>query len=454
MRAVITTSLDRSSPLPGYYPSVWPTECGGPRRQKAPRSPGLGLRAGERLEAHARQTGRWNVMFVQREPGELYLQGTTSPGDPDAYGWVERVDPETLEAIAASPRLPTGGHVWCGAILAHANGDLYTGNGRYVHRLDVDCRIVEELELPTDWSHNGLLALGDGRLVTKDIRPHEDPSTLLLLEPDPLRVVAALEIPEPSMGRIAADRTRTGEFIYVPGREHVYRFRYARGRLSLDREWQPRYRGGDGEQGLAWDSCIGGGSAWLMDNGDVNAVREMFRRHPNRAAPPDPARSGPPLGPDMAAWPGAQRLIRLGLADPEDIDIVTLFGEPRAFIVAPPVYVDPQRIVVAWDSANARLAALRYHGPGKLEELWQRPLRVTMQPMVYPDTGELVVNDYRREALQDDVVVLDLETGEERGRVYTGSPVPNGMFLTPGFGRDLYYCSNGFVSRITVACDS
>ena len=76
-----------------------------------------------------------------------------------------------------------------------------------------------------------------------------------------------------------------------------------------------------------------------------------------------------------------------------------------------------------------------------------------MQPMVYPDTGELVVNDYRREALQDDVVVLDLETGEERGRVYTGSPVPNGMFLTPGFGRDLYYCSNGFVSRITVACD-
>ena len=446
------TSLDRSSPLPGYYPSVWPTECGGPRRQKAPRSAGLALQPGERLEAHVRQTDRWNVMFVQRDPGELYLQGTTSAADPDAYGWVERVDPETLEMIAASPRLPSGGHVWCGAVLVHANGDLYTVNGRYLHRLDPDCRIVEELELPTDWSHNGLLALGDGRLVTKDLRLYDDPSTLLLLEPDPLRVVGALEIPEASMGRIAADRTPTGEFIYVPGREHVYRYRYARGRLSFDRDWQPRYRDPDSPQGLAWDSCIAGGSAWLMDNGDVNAVRDMFSRHPNRLALRDPAQPARmPLGPEMAGWQGSQRLIRVGLANHGDADIVALFDEPRAFIIAPPVFVEPQRIVVAWDSANAQLTALRYHGPGKLERLWQRPLRVTMQPMVYPDTGELVVNDYRVEALQDDIVVLDLETGEERGRVYTGSPVANGMFLTPGFGRDLYYCSNSFVSRIAVA---
>ena len=49
------------------------------------------------------------------------------------------------------------------------------------------------------------------------------------------------------------------------------------------------------------------------------------------------------------------------------------------------------------------------------------------------------------------MIVLDLESGEERGSVYTGSHFPNGMFLTPGFGHDLYCSSNGFVSRLFVA---
>ncbi len=50
-----------------------------------------------------------------------------------------------------------------------------------------------------------------------------------------------------------------------------------------------------------------------------------------------------------------------------------------------------------------------------------------------------------------EVIVLDIESGEERGSVYTGSHFPNGMFLTPGFGHDLYCSSNGFVSRLFVA---
>jgi hypothetical protein len=31
----MTTSLDRLNPSPGYWPSAWPVECGGNRRQKA-----------------------------------------------------------------------------------------------------------------------------------------------------------------------------------------------------------------------------------------------------------------------------------------------------------------------------------------------------------------------------------------------------------------------------------
>ena len=34
---------DAAGPLPGYWPSAWPVECGGNRRQKAVRGPGLAL---------------------------------------------------------------------------------------------------------------------------------------------------------------------------------------------------------------------------------------------------------------------------------------------------------------------------------------------------------------------------------------------------------------------------
>ena len=36
-------NLDSNEKIKGYYDSPWPAECGGPRRQKIPRSPGLNL---------------------------------------------------------------------------------------------------------------------------------------------------------------------------------------------------------------------------------------------------------------------------------------------------------------------------------------------------------------------------------------------------------------------------
>ena len=138
------TELDYRTKRPGYYPSTWAVECGGSRRQKLVGSPGLALRPGETLAGVSRDTGGWPVMFVQREPGELFLQvgavqsrDGTPPfyrPDGDSAGWLERVDPITLETLARSPDLPSGGHVWCGAVVVHQNGDLYVVNGRFRHR--------------------------------------------------------------------------------------------------------------------------------------------------------------------------------------------------------------------------------------------------------------------------------------------------------------------------------
>jgi hypothetical protein len=52
--------------------------------------------------------------------------------------------------------------------------------------------------------------------------------------------------------------------------------------------------------------------------------------------------------------------------------------------------------------------------------------------------------------MMDQLVVLDVETGAERARVDTGSPLQSVVFLAPGFGRDLYYVAFPVVSRIHV----
>lgn len=275
------TGIDRSGVHPGYWASPWAVECGGNRRQKTSTA-SLGAAAGDATVTTVRN-GRWNVMVVRRDPGEWFLSGTMAAfhGDPP-FGWVQRLDPESLEPVAESPHLPCGDHVWCGSVAAHANGSLINVNGSYLHRLSPDCEVMAEAKLPADRAHNGLLVLSDGTVVTKDLRlaAHGE-STITRLDPESLDLVhAPLVMPEGSMGRIAADVTIDGEFIYVPGTTKVFRIVVEADALVVDDDWQPEYRS-DETQGMAWDSCLSEGHAWIMDNGDIAGVRALFDQHPN-----------------------------------------------------------------------------------------------------------------------------------------------------------------------------
>ncbi len=431
----------------GYHGSGWPTECGGPQRRKLSPWPGPGYAAGDTPRVWTRTTGLWNVMFVWRDDA-LYLQGTTTARHPGAFGWVERVDPETLEPIDRSPDLPCGGHRWCGAILVHRDGGVFSINGNHLHRLDPACSLEAELRLPVDQTHNGFLALSDGTIAAKDLQLVEA-STITAVDPTSVEVVATMRLPEASMGRIAGDIDGDGDVIYVPGREHIWRVRWDGERFHLDEAWQYRYRDdATGTHGLAWDSCLSGGHLWSMDCGDIASVREIFSVRPNGTFGPsfDLARLS---WQRPAPWSGAQRLHRVSTGDVTDADVVELSGAAGGGIIAPPVYVDSHRMAVAWDSLRGGIGGWRFDGAG-LERLWWRPgIRPTMQPLVFDDTGELVVNDATPDG--DHLVVIDVATGESSVRVDVGSRLANGMFLTPGRDGSVYYASTLTVARVAPA---
>ena len=157
------TAQDRSSILEGYYKSHWPVECGGNRRQKATKG---SLNACEKKAVvQSIRNERWNVMTIYRDNNEIFLGGTMpSFTGPEPFGWLQKIEPESLEILGETPKLPCGDHVWCGAIAAHQNGNIIKVNGNYMHSISKDCEVIKETKLPINQAHNGLLVLSDGSL--------------------------------------------------------------------------------------------------------------------------------------------------------------------------------------------------------------------------------------------------------------------------------------------------
>jgi len=425
----VTAGRDAAGPIRGLYDSPWPAEDGGPRRQLVPRAPGLALRAGERLVATTRPAFVAN-MVVLRAPGEVYLQGTTSIG-PEAAAYVERIDPATLAPLARSPDLDAGGVWWPGGVVAHANGSLYVTHGTFCHRLDAGCALVASRRLPRPHAYNSLLVLSDGRLVMKNmVRDGSARSALVVLDPERLEPVAPeLEIPEGSIARLSKDVDAAGDVVYVVGDHTIFRARWDGRRLELD-DWRVRYRV-HADQSYGWDPVLAGGQAWFLDNGE-NTFAQSFR------------------GGGTASGP--IHLVRVALDDASDWELFAPFDLPHGTVANPPAFDADRRIAVTYDSGNARLAAFRFAGSGRFTRLWEHPFGAANHFLLYRDTGEIVVNDFQDDT-GEQVVVIDLETGAERGRVAIESPVQSVVFQAPGLGRELYACTFMTLARVHVEGD-
>jgi hypothetical protein len=376
-----------------------------------------------------------SCMVIVREPGEVYVQGNTPPGAGPTTGWVERIDPESLEAVHRTPDLP-GGPFWPGGLMAHANGTLYVTYGRWCHRLDADCGVIAARELPRERPYNSLVALADGHLVMKDfaggaglraLAPGERGSELCVLEPERLEIVCRYELPEGSIARLSAD----GDRVYVVGDKSMMRLSWDGSALTLDESWTARYLRFEG-QAFGWDAVIEAGSAWFLDNGEgTNNFGPSFRGKGTATSP--------------------LHLVRVPLdgeyPEPEFLEVC---GKTGGIIANPPA-IDPQRrIAVGYDSGNGVMTAWRFGAPGESTQLWRRDQNQAGHMIIFPDTGELMSYDYDHERMTETCVVLDTESGEEKGRVAVNSPMQCVVFPAVGANRDLYVTTFAGVARVSV----
>jgi hypothetical protein len=245
--------------------------------------------------------------------------------------------------------------------------------------------------------------------------------------------------------------------VYVIGARAAWRYHWDGARLVQDDGWDAVYHGGS-RHSYGWDPVIAGGHLWLMDNGDHDYQTTM--RGAGRST-------------------GPVRLIRISLCDSTQREAVEVSGLPHGAVTNPPLYDPRRRIAVAYDSGNGVVTAFR--SGTRLEPIWQRDLAHAAHMIEFPDTGELVLHDFRGPAINrtaparalarhwaaparsatvrralarrsgDDVVVLDIQTGEERARARVPSMFQSVLFPAPGFGRDLYWCTFSALARLEVA---
>ena len=440
------TQQDYQSALQGYYQhSTCAAEYGGVRRQKHARSPGLNIQAGENLKVTSRRfaKGKWVVGTVNAD-NRLFVFGGSVPSQPDvSIGWVEEVDPITLETIRQSPELTTGGHNWCGGAAVLADGTIITGVGNRVHKLSLDLELINELELPVDHAHNGISLLSDGMMITRNLEhDHNKASVFTIFDPNTLKVVKTVEFLGASIGRFCVDLTPEGDYVYATTPTHIHRLIYKDQNLALDENWSASYDLPGEDQSFAWCNTVGDDSVWFMDMGDTPPVETIMRAYPVGTKPL--AFSKPCSAP--------VRVHRVSTTDSSSTDVLTPFDLPNGGHNSSPLYVQDKKILLTFDTNNRKTGAWRFNGPGDFEELWVHDIGNSNQVFYYPDTGEVVLDD----VLEDnnvDTVLIDIETGEEKSRVATGARYAAAMAFYPGLDRDFYSTSgpHGLLYRVFVS---
>ena len=403
----------------GYWDSPWPAEDGGPTRRAVPhRRGGTGLIPGGAVEVVHREVFA-ATMVVLRDPGETYLLRHTIGAD--ATCWVERIDGDSLEEVERSPDLG-GGPWWPGGVAVHANGDLYVVFDHHAHRLAPDCSVVASRRLPRDRPYNSFVVLDDGTIVTKDFgKDTDEPAELLALEPEGLEIVDRLVLPERSIARLSAHGTTT----YVVGDRSLLRARWDGATLALDDGFSPVYVTEEG-QTYGWDVVLAAGAGWLLDDGEgTEGFQGSFR--------------------GVSSSPGPLHLVRIGLDDAA-VTLTEVCGRPNGIVANPPLVDTTRNLAVAFDSANAVLAAFRFDGDGVVDPapVWSRSQGHGAHFLLYPDTGEVVTMDHEPDRVGEhgeEVVVVDIETGTELVRAATNSPLQSVVFPAPAWSGGVHTVS-------------
>jgi len=284
-RANAQSTCTRSDTLPTGTSPTWYVSVASSEHADSQRTQVFGrtctlteVTQSKRLRIRVRQApGTYPAIYnvVTRNRNELYVFGGNAGQSSGAY--VARLDPETLVELWRTPlRVSAGQWSYLGVMAVHGNGFLYAVTSNLLVKLNPTTgAILASLALPqlpadkggTGAAYNGFVVTADGLIVTKSIErgpctadgpqglfcaiDNRLPSTLAVVDPGTLRLLAATTLSEPSLGRLMSEKHDGIDYIYIPGVSALTRYTWVNNTLALDSGWGPvGYDGGTSPSGL------------------------------------------------------------------------------------------------------------------------------------------------------------------------------------------------------------
>lgn len=397
--------------------------------------------------------GAYNV--VTRNENEIFVyygvygevEGATGPA-------VARLDADTLEEVwNVQLAVIDNGTGWNypGVIGMHGNGTLIVVSANTAAVIDPDTGdIINQVELPQDdpvnGSYNGFTTTSDGTLFTKALFRNCDAEgsvalsqcldtditqILLALDPVTLEIIDQVELPDFSTGRVPTAVHDGVDYVYMPGVNFSYRYRWENQTLILDEDWGFVSITEEDDMGAMAPNVIGN---WVFVSVNTGTPKPM------------------PVWAISTIDPSERFLIR-----PFE-DIETRFS----FAVAHGAYDISSDLLLTADTGTGWITAMRFDPETGFEVIWreEQTTSVFMQLIGSPEervmvTSELI--DFRLNPLAatyEQVVFRDVATGHELARTENLPRMTQGSNISPGFGGRVYFIGvDGVLYEITVESD-
>jgi outer membrane protein assembly factor BamB len=351
-----------------------------------------------------------------------------------------------------------------GVVGIHRNGRLYAAYADELAALDpATGRVIAKTKLPTtaspkDAAYNGFNAFSDGRLVMKSVHRAEGcslqgfsafmgcegaravaNSTIAVVDPETMQVIASTEAPEHIGGRLTTAHFDGVDRLYVVGARNLHRYNWDGEALTIDEGWGPvRYI--QPNQSPAPAAAVLG--EWVVLQ--TNAV---------------PAKT------PMSIVAVNQRDGRLVRVDPwENVPPWEYTLGSKSFLPAM-LSVDPDNSrIYVMDGGYGLAAAYAFNqNSGRMRRLWLKKQRtLNFSTLIGPkDARVFIATDVRglclfmrclRSYAKEQIVFRNAETGEELARSAPLPKMATGALVTPLENGEIAYLGlAGEIHWVTVA---
>lgn len=368
---------------------------------------------------------------------------TGNPGQPNPIyynrftPYVVQVDPVTMDTMFLE--LSGGAGIpYLGGITKHPNGFLYAIAQARIFQIDpADMSILQFIDMPLQdqlMIYNGVFVASNGLLITKSaILDDFSQGQFFMLDPNTLQIVNQTDL-EAGSARLTFDCDSLGnEYIYHLNQDYTFRMLVTNDSLIVDTTWQAAYDPyGTGVNTEPTSPRILGNRVAYTTNTSFSAIDAM-----------------------KIFW---QRTDQPYFRDTDTLGGYFMFSDTLAagYDFWGLTVDDETGVIVGQDQANGKIAAYFIDENEQLQYLWERNYGISGQPFIVGNREMVYTNDYNPIEGVDYLVILDLFTGMELGRIQTPGTTPSISSTKVGAYNDFYYCSNevgellGYFHRVSI----